>query len=90
MLLPHCEANSLCHWQSIIFSSRLYCSVIATSETKATVTAYADGNSGFPHHDTVHGTYISLSFPCLPHVKWNDPNTLVRAGGTCVTQLMLV
>lgn len=42
---------------------------------KATVTA---------HRDTLHGTYISLSFPCLPHVKWNDPTTLVRAGGTCV------
>lgn len=62
----------------------MQCSVIATSEMKATVTAYASSNCGFPRHDTVHGTYISLSFPCLPHVKWNDPITLVRAGGTCV------
>lgn len=68
-----------------MFSSYIVqCSVIATSEMKATVTAYARRNSGFSHHDTVHGTYISLSFPCLPHVKWNDPTTLVRAGGTCV------
>lgn len=59
-------------------------SAIATSEMKATVAACASSNCGFLPRDTVDGTYISLSFPCLPHVKWNDPTTLVRAGGTCV------
>lgn len=58
--------------------------VIAAGEMKATVAARASSNCGFPPHDAVDGTYISLSFPCLPHVKWNDPTTLVRAGGTCV------
>lgn len=51
---------------------------------KVTATPCTASNCGFPPHNTVDGTYISLSFTCLPHVKWNDPTTLVRAGGTCV------
>lgn len=62
----------------------MQCSVIATCIMKATVAACALSDCGFPPRDSVDGTYISLSFPCLPHVKWNDPTTLVRAGGTCV------
>lgn len=40
----------------------VWCSAIATSEMKAAV-------AGFPPDDSVDGTYISLSFSCLPHVK---------------------
>lgn len=72
----------LCGYHSVRDS--VQCSAIATCKMKATVAACALSDCGFPPHDSVDGTYISLSFPCLPHVKWNDPTTLVRAGGTCV------
>lgn len=75
------------HGHSIMLSRHHYtvlCVAIATSEMKATVAARVHSSAGLSHHDTVHGTYMSLSFSCLPHIKWNDLTTLVRAGGTCV------